>query len=337
MSKQGIISIAFLLSLSIMVLKFYVYFESGATVLLIDALESIINVVASAFAFYSIYLASLPKDYNHPYGHGKIEFFASGLEGVLILLAAIYISFHAIQHLVLSPSIQALDLGLYVSLGTALINGGFGWWMARYGKKHRSLTLEADGKHLTLDGWNGLLVALALGITYVTQWFWVDALASLLFAGLMFFQSIKLIRQAVAGLMDEMNPKVFEQMIAWITKHQKPEWIDLHNLRIQQYGGDLHIDCHLTLPKYWDLNRVHEEIHEFEETMSAALEGHIEIFVHADPCLPACCHHCSMADCPVRSAPLFQTIEWNKVNLALNQKHFIEQLPSPHPPSSPVQ
>jgi cation diffusion facilitator family transporter len=325
-SKQRLILVSFGLSLLIMATKFYVYFLSGSTTLLTDALESIINVVASAFAFFSIYLASLPKDMNHPYGHGKIEFFASGLEGVLIFLAACYILLHAVQHLLAHPNIQSLDIGIYVSLAAAAINGAMGTILMNEGKSQRSIALEADGKHLRLDALNGLFIVVALAITYFTNWLWVDSVASILFACFMFYQSIGLVREAVAGLMDEMNPSVFKKMIDWITQHQKSEWIDLHNLRIQQYGGDLHIDCHLTLPRYWDLNRVHQEIHEFEETINAALDSHIEIFVHADPCLDECCAHCTIEDCPIRKSPLLKAIEWNQVNLALNQKHFNEHL-----------
>ena len=324
--KQQLILISFVLSMVILTAKFYVYYLSGSTTLLTDALESIINVVASAFAFYSIYLASLPKDLNHPYGHGKIEFFASGLEGVLIFLAACYILLHAIQHLFAHPTLESLDIGIYVSLASAFVNGGMGMILVKEGKKSRSIALEADGQHLKLDAINGLFIVLALAITYFTNWLWVDSIASILFSLFMFYQSISLVRKSVAGLMDEMNPGVFLKMIDWITKHQKSEWIDLHNLRIQQYGGDLHIDCHLTLPRYWDLNRVHQEIHEFEETINKALESHIEIFVHADPCLDECCKHCTISDCPIRKSPLIKPIEWNQVNLALNQKHFNEHL-----------
>ncbi len=302
--------------------KFYAYYLSGSTAVLTDALESIINVVAAAFAYYSIYLASLPRDLNHPYGHGKIEFFASGLEGVLILLAAVYIFFHASQHLISNPGLKQLDISIYVSLGSAMMNGFLGFYLVQAGRKSHSPALVADGKHLKLDAYNGLFIVLALVITYITQWLWVDAVASLLFAGMMSWQGIRLIRESVAALMDETNPAVFNRVIDWITQHRRTEWIDLHNLRIQQYGGDLHIDCHLTLPRYWDLNRVHDEIHDFEVKISEVLPTEIEIFVHVDPCLDACCSHCEIAECPIRKIPFDQKIDWNATNMALNQKHF---------------
>ncbi|MFZ9144066.1 MAG: cation diffusion facilitator family transporter [Aquirufa sp.] len=324
--KQRLVLLSFVLSVAIMVAKFYVYFLSGSTTLLTDALESIINVVAASFAYYSIYLASLPKDLNHPYGHGKIEFFASGLEGVLILLASAYIFLHASQHLYASPALSSLDIGMAVSFVSAAINGLLGYYLVQKGRSSHSPALIADGKHLRLDAYNGILVVVALAITYFTNWFWVDSVASFLFAAFMCWQGIHLIRESVAALMDETNPALFEKVTNWVVSNKKAEWIDLHNLRVQQYGGDLHIDCHLTLPRYWDLSRTHEEIHEFEEMLGKLQETHVEIFVHADPCLDECCNHCTISDCAIRKAAFSKTIEWNKMNLALNQKHFNETL-----------
>ena len=322
--KQRLIILSFLVSLAIMGAKFYAYYASGSTTLLTDALESIVNVVAAAFAYYSIYLASQPRDLNHPYGHGKIEFFASGLEGVLILLAAMYIFLHAWQHLYARPELTRLDLGIIISLSSAAVNGILGYYLVSQGKSSHSPAILADGKHLKLDALNGVFVVVALVITYVTNLFWIDSIASLIFASVMCWQGLNLIREAIAALMDETNPEVFQKVIQWIVSNKKQEWIDLHNLRVQQYGGDLHIDCHLTLPRYWDLNRVHDEIHEFEVTIGKVMPTDIEIFVHVDPCLDDCCQHCPMANCQIRQHEFIKEIEWNKVNLALNQKHFNE-------------
>jgi cation diffusion facilitator family transporter len=324
--KLRLILFSFLISLLIMAVKFYAYYLSGSTTLLTDALESIVNVVAGAFAYYSIYLASLPKDLNHPYGHGKIEFFASGLEGVLILLASAYIFLHASQHLLAKPQIEKLDIGLLISLSSAVVNGILGYFLVSKGTQEHSPALIADGKHLTLDAYSGLFVAFSLFLTLLTGWFWIDSLASLIFAFVMCWQGVKLIRSSVAALMDETNPKVFQEVIDCIISNQKVEWIDLHNLRVQQYGGDLHIDCHLTLPRYWDLNRVHDEIHYFEKVLGEVLPTNIEIFVHTDPCIDECCSHCNVPNCPIRKIPFANKVEWNGINLALNQKHFYEQL-----------
>ena len=306
--------------------KFYAYYLSGSTTLLTDALESIINVVAAAFAYYSIYLASIPRDLNHPYGHGKIEFFASGLEGVLILLASFYIFLHAWQHIYAHPELKSLDIGMFVSLLSAGVNGVLGYYLFKKGKISHSPALMADGKHLKLDAYNGILVFIALAFTFFTKWYWIDSVASILFAGFMCFHGIKLVRESVAALMDETNPAVFQKVIDWIVANKKLEWIDLHNLRVQQYGGDLHIDCHLTLPRYWNLDRVHEEIRDFENTLNQVLPTNIEIFVHTDPCLDDCCEHCPISNCQIRKKAFEKEITWNQINLALNQKHFNQSL-----------
>jgi cation diffusion facilitator family transporter len=213
-----------------------------------------------------------------------------------------------------------------VSFVSAAINGLLGYYLVQKGRSSHSPALIADGKHLRLDAYNGILVVVALAITYFTNWFWVDSVASFLFAAFMCWQGIHLIRESVAALMDETNPALFEKVTNWVVSNKKTEWIDLHNLRVQQYGGDLHIDCHLTLPRYWDLSRTHEEIHEFEEMLGKLQETHVEIFVHADPCLDECCNHCTIADCAIRKAAFSKKIEWNQMNLALNQKHFNETL-----------
>jgi cation diffusion facilitator family transporter len=233
-----------------------------------------------------------------------------------------YIFLHAWQHLYARPELTRLDLGIVISLSSAAVNGILGYYLVSQGKSSHSPAIVADGKHLKLDALNGVFVVVALVITYVTNLFWIDSIASLIFASVMCWQGLNLIREAIAALMDETNPEVFQKVIQWIVSNKKQEWIDLHNLRVQQYGGDLHIDCHLTLPRYWDLNRVHDEIHEFEVTIGQVLPTNIEIFVHVDPCLDECCQHCPMANCQIRQHEFIKEIEWNKVNLALNQKHF---------------
>jgi cation diffusion facilitator family transporter len=172
--KQRLIIFSFILSVAILVAKFYAYYLSGANTQLTDALESIINVVAAIFAYYSIYLASLPRDLNHPYGHGKIEFFASGLEGVLILLAAVYIFLHAFEHFFSQPTYaSSIPESPFPSV-SALANGILGFYLIKQGKSSHSPALTADGKHLTLDAYNGILVVVALSITDVTSGFgWI--------------------------------------------------------------------------------------------------------------------------------------------------------------------
>lgn len=324
--KYNLILTSFVVSLILMVAKFVAYYSTYSSAILTDALESIINVVASAFAFYAIYLASQPRDSNHPYGHGKIEFFSAGLEGVLIVLASIFIVFHAIQGLINPVPILDLKIGLTViSLGI-IINYGLGYLLEKQGGIKSSPTLIADGQHLKLDAMSGLILVFAVLIVYITNIYWVDGAASILFAGFMAWNGFKIIRKSIGGLMDEANVEVLEKVVKILKYHQKSEWIDIHNLRIQEYGSDIHVDCHLTLPNYWNLEKVHEIVHEFEEILGKEFPSHVEIFIHVDPCVSECCHYCKVENCPIRQSPLIKNIDWNKVNLSLNQKHFAENV-----------
>jgi cation diffusion facilitator family transporter len=324
--KYNLILTSFVVSLVLMIAKFIAYYMTYSSAILTDALESIINVVASAFAFYAIYLASQPRDLNHPYGHGKIEFFSVGLEGVLIVLASVFIVFHAIQRLLNPQPILDLKIGLSVITIGIIINYGLGYLLEKQGIVNKSPTLIADGQHLKLDAMSGLILVFAVLIVYITNIYWIDGAASILFAVFMAWNGVKIIRKSIGGLMDETNEEVLEKVVNILKYHQKSEWIDIHNMRIQEYGSDIHIDCHITLPNYWNLEKVHETVHEFEEILEKEFPSHVEIFIHADPCMPECCHYCKIENCPIRQSPLTTYIDWNKVNLTLNQKHFAENI-----------
>ncbi len=325
-TKYKIILSSFVISTFLMIIKFMAYYMTYSSAILTDALESIINVVASGFAFYAIYLASQPKDMNHPYGHGKIEFFSAGLEGVLIVLASIFIIFHSVQNFFNPQPLSDLKLGLGIIILGAVVNWFLGHYIEKEGVKFQSPTLIADGKHLKLDAQSGIILIIAVAIVVVSKSAWIDGVASVSFAIFMGWSGVKIIRKSIGGLMDETDQETLGKVVEILKNHKKEEWIDIHNLRIQHYGADLHIDCHITLPKYYNLEKVHANVHEFEEILGKEFEGNVEIFIHADPCLPECCHYCKVHDCPMRSFPTLKTIEWNHVNLSLNQKHFIESI-----------
>ncbi len=324
--KYNLILTSFVVSLVLMIAKFIAYYMTYSSAILTDALESIINVVASAFAFYAVYLASQPRDLNHPYGHGKIEFFSAGLEGVLIVLASVFIIFHASEGLINPEPLMDLKIGLLViSLGV-IINYLLGQSLENEGNTQSSPTLIADGKHLKLDAISGLILVVAVILVILTKIYWIDSLASIIFAMYMAWNGIKIIRKSIGGLMDETNDEVLEKVVNILKNNKKNEWIDIHNMRIQEYGSDIHIDCHLTLPKYWNLEKVHETVHEFEEILEDKFPSNVEIFIHTDPCMPECCHYCKVENCPIRQSAQTTTIDWNKVNLSLNQKHFTESI-----------
>ncbi len=307
-----------------MVIKFTAYYLTRSNAILSDALESIINVIASGFAFYSIYLSSQPKDHDHPYGHGKIEYFSSGFEGALIIIAGVLIAVEAVQHLIHPKPIQHLDWGLLLILLTVILNGVVGYYLQKVGKRTRSEALIADGKHLVTDSLSSVLILIGLGLLILTKLQWIDSAASLVLSLVIFYNGFSLIRGSVAALMDQTDPELMARIVDILKNHKRDYWIDVHNMRIQKYGPDLHIDCHLTLPYYWDLRQVHQAVHEFEEALKAETEGNVEFFIHVDPCLPQCCKYCRLEDCPVRAKAFKKDIDWSIHNLSKNQKLFVE-------------
>ncbi len=302
-------------------LKFIAYFITHSNAIYTDALENIINVVAGAFAFYSIYLASQPKDSNHPYGHGKVEFFAVGFEGALIIFAAINIIYKSVYALYNPQTIHQIDEGIWLSVIAGILNFIMGVYLIKQGKLLNSITLEADGKHLKTDAYTSAGLVLGLFIIKFTSYYILDSVISLILGFLILYNGYHLIRKSISGLMDETDTSLVNTIVNILEKERKPDWIDVHNLRTQQYGHDLHIDCHITLPYYYDLVRVHDEVESIEQIIKRNVDNDVELFIHVDPCLPNCCNYCTM-DCQVRKHPQERTITWNVDNVMNNAKHF---------------
>ena len=320
--KKKAILVSLCISVILMLAKFGAYFITHSNAILTDAAESIVNVLASSFAFYSIYLATLPKDENHPYGHGKVEFFSAFVEGTLIGIAGLIIIFKSSYDLLVPREIFQLLDGAVIIAVTGLVNLGVGYYLISVGKKQRSLTLEADGKHLLTDAVTsgGLVVGILL--IKVTEIYWLDSVISILLGCYIVYSGYKLTRKSVGGLMDESNVELVKTIVDIMQQNRHDAWIDVHNLRAQQYGADLHIDCHITLPYYYDLNQVHTEISDIDKLINGNAERDTELFIHADPCLPECCNYCKIKKCPVRCEAFIEEIGWTVENATKNKKHF---------------
>jgi cation diffusion facilitator family transporter len=316
--------LSFIASILLTGLKFFAFYLTSSNAILSDALESIINVIASGFAFYSIYLSSQPKDRNHPYGHGKVEFFSAGFEGALIIIASLFIVIEAVKRLMEPAPIENLAQGSLFIMFTIFVNTAIGYKLLTEGRRVNSLALVADGKHLMSDSVSSVVLILSVGLIMLTGYVWIDSVASLLFGLFLAYSGSQLVSKSVAGLMDATDEQLLEKVIQTLNQNKKNEWIDVHNLRVQQYGSDLHIDCHLTLPYYWELQKVHETIHDFENILKASQPGETEIFVHADPCVYQCCYFCRIDNCPVRQHAFVQDIEWDAAKLTKNEKLYRE-------------
>lgn len=325
--KTLLIRVSFIVSVFLLAVKFYSYFLTHSTAILTDALESIVNVVAAAFATYSIYLSSRPRDDNHPYGHGKIEFFSAGIEGVLIILAGLFIIYQAVYNWFFPVALVNLFEGIVLVTIAGTVNGVLGFILQRQGKKLNSVTLEASGKHLISDALTSFLLILGVVVILLTDLQFLDSVISIVFSLYIIYSGYGLVRRSVAGLMDEADPAAVEATVKVLNENRRHVWIDIHNMRVQQYGGDRHIDLHLTLPNYFNLKQVHDEVHDVEEVLKESWPGVMEVFVHADPCIPEkCCHYCQVEDCAVRIKKNDILVEWNAANMSKNQKHYHDLL-----------
>lgn len=306
----------------LVLLKFAAYFLSYSNAILTDAAESIINVIAAGFALFSISLAAVPKDRNHPYGHGKIEFFSVGFEGALILVTGASILVKSVYNVFYPHEVQSLISGSLIIAFTAIVNFVLGNYLIRNSRLLASETLYADGKHLVTDSISSFGLIAGLLLIHFTGFFMLDSILSVILSIYIIYNGYKLIRKSVAGLMDETDMSLVEKVIQVLRQNRKANWIDIHNLRVQRYGSDLHIDCHVTMPFYYSLEQVHEEISHIEKLIAAQGQSNVELFIHVDPCQPECCDYCSIEACPARKQSQQKKIEWDNVNMLRNQKHF---------------
>lgn len=287
----------------ILTLKLVAWYSTGSTAVLSDALESMVNVVAAALLLLSLRLAALPADRNHPYGHGKVEFFSAGVEGALIAVAALWIVIEATGELIGGPQLQRLDLGLLLVVAASVLNGAVGSYLLRLGRLTGSLALEADGRHLLSDVWTSVGVIAGLGVVHVTGWQWLDPLVAIAVAIYILSTGWRLVRRAVGGLMDEADPLLLTRAVQALEATRRPWWIDIHSLRVWRSGARAHADLHLVVPRYYDADRLHQVGDEVEIAMAGTIAAAGDAIVHFDPCRPRHCASCGIEACPLRAVP----------------------------------
>ncbi len=299
----------------LLAVKFYAYRLTGSSAVLSDALESIINVVASAFAIVSVVLAAKPPDPSHPYGHGKIEFFSAGFEGALIVLAAIGIFKAGLAHLLHPHPLPRLEVGMAVLAGASGVNVILGWVLIRVGRRTRSITLEADGRHVLTDVYTSVGVIAGLVLVRITGWYWMDGLAACIVGINILITGSRLIRQSYHGLMDAADPAVLDRIAEVIAAHRRPGWIDIHKLRAWRAGSRIHVDLHLILPRRMSLADAHEEADALEQIILREVAGAASVLVHMDPCDGDYCPICGQHECRHREHAFTQANRWGTAEL----------------------
>ena len=316
-----------ILSVVLFLGKMLAWYLTHSVVVLTDALESIVNVVAGFLGLCSIILAARPRDTNHPYGHGKAEFLSSAVEGTLIILAGVVIIYEAIRHLIVPHHLEKLDAGLLIIAAAGLVNYIVGKYAEGKGKKSNSLILISAGKHLQTDAYSTIAVIIGLALLLVTnnKWYWLDSAVALCFAVITMITGYKILRRSISGMMDEMDIVLLKQVIDVLQKNREPQWVDLHNLRVIQYGNLMHVDAHMTLPWFNTVADADREIHVLERLIKAHFGDQVELFIHIDGCMPYQCRLCALPDCPERKHPFEQLLLWDTSNVWADAKHGKEE------------
>lgn len=269
-------------SLITITLKFTAYFVTGSVGLLSDAFESIVNLVASVMAFFMLKVAEKPADRDHMFGHSKAEYFSSIFEGILILVAAIGISITAIDRIIHPKIIEQISLGLFISVIASIVNLSVGIILIKTGKKHRSITLTADGQHLLTDVWTSVGVIIAVFLVNVTHWQILDPLIAIFVALNIIVTGFFLIKQSVLGLMDSAVPQKEYDRIKTILDQFCKKPIIYHDLLTRQTVYQTFVSAHILVPNNWTVKKGHDFIDKIEKELKKHI-SHLTFFAHIEP------------------------------------------------------
>jgi cation diffusion facilitator family transporter len=262
-------------------LKTAAYLITGSVGLLSDAVESVVNLIGGFMALAMLTVAARPADEDHAYGHSKAEYFASGVEGGLILVAAVSIGVAAVQRLITPKPLDAVGLGLAVSVVASLINLGVALLLLRVGRKHNSITLEANAKHLLTDVWTSVGVLAGVGLVVWTGWNWLDPVVALLVAVNIVWTGASIVRRSISGLMDTVLSPEDLAAVRKVFQGYAPTEVQFHALRTRQAGARKFVSVHVLVPGDWTVQRGHELLERIESDIRHALPDTV-VFTHLE-------------------------------------------------------
>jgi cation diffusion facilitator family transporter len=263
-------------------LKTLAWLLTGSVGLLSDAAESVVNLVAAVVALAVLRWASMPADDEHAYGHAKAEYFSAGIEGSLILLAAVTIAVTAVDRLLHPQALNDVGLGVAVSVLASLINLGVGRALVQAGRRHRSITVEADGKHLLTDVWTSIGVVVGVVAVAISGWERLDPIVALAVAGNIIVTGAVLLRRSAAGLMDRALPPELQHEIRDVLDPFAVRGVRFHALRTRQAGRRSFISMHVLVPGAWTVQKGHDVAEEVEAALRARVP-HATVFTHVEP------------------------------------------------------
>ena len=256
---------------------------TGSIGLWSDAMESTVNVFAAGVALWALRLSAKPADHNHDFGHGKAEYFSAAVEGSMILVAAAVIIIGAVLRLVSPVPLEHLGVGLLLLAVATTLNLGVGLLLVRTGRRHRSITLEADGQHLLTDVWTSVGVLVGIAVVYFTGLTWLDPVIALVVGANILFTGYKLVRRSVVGLLDgTLPPDEVSRVSEVLAEVARDPRVNVAQLRTRESGRQRFVYATVTVPGEWTVDRSHDLADQVEEAVDAALPG-TTTFVHIEP------------------------------------------------------
>jgi cation diffusion facilitator family transporter len=264
-------------------LKVGAYLLTGSVGLFSDAAESLVNLVAAAAALWALTVALRPPDEEHAFGHNKAEYFSSGLESALIIIAAVWIGVTAWGRLMDPQPLQNVGLGLSVTLVAAALNGGVALVLLRAGRRLRSITLRADAQHLLTDVWTSAGVVVGIVMVQLTGWLVLDPLIAFLVAANIVWTGVRLLRDTAQGLLDRALPPEEMKKISGILSRYEEQDIRFHALRTRASGQRRFVSMHVLVPGRWTVQRGHDLSEKLEAELAEALGGNTTFFIHIEP------------------------------------------------------
>jgi len=262
-------------------LKAIAYLLTGSVGLLSDALESFVNLVGAVMALAMLTIAARPADEEHVYGHGKAEYFSSGVEGTLILVAAVSIGIVAIQRLITPKPLEQIGLGIGVSIAASLVNLAVARTLLRAGKRYDSITLEANAQHLMTDVWTSVGVLAGVGAVALTGWERLDPIVALVVAANIVWSGVRIVRNSVLGLMDTALPVEEQIRLQKVLEQYMQTGVQYHALRTRQSGARRFVSVHVLVPGIWTVLRGHQLLERIEADIRHALPT-VTVFTHLE-------------------------------------------------------
>jgi cation diffusion facilitator family transporter len=310
----------------ILLTKFVAWYITGSAAIFTDALESIVNVAAGLMGLYALYLSTKPRDFDHPYGHGRAEYLSATVEGAMISLAGVVILIEAVRHILNPPdSIPFLETGMLLIAITAIANFAFGSYAIKNGTRNRSQALVASGKHLRSDAYSSFGIILGLLVLYILasqghKIMWIDGLIAGIFGIIILTTGISVVKRSMEGIMDKVDTELLTQIVKTLNDNRNGSWIDIHNLKMVKYGASIHIDLHITMPWYLNIKEQQEEITKLIELIKKDYGEAAELSITSDPCRSSYCSSCKY-ECSERKEQFIQLTEWNIDELWKDKQH----------------